>query len=300
MDRAAPGLPAGLPTPRFESLAGVDFTSRPRAAKPITIALGRLRSPGADGRDEARVVVLERLEAHAGFDRFAAWLARPGPWLAAFDLPFGLPRELVETLAREQGWPTEWRPLMAHYGALARPQIRDLFAAFCAARPVGAKFAHRACDRLSGSSTSMKWVNPPVAWMLHAGLPLLIDAGLYLPSVMAPDEGDATRIALEGYPGMLARELIGRRSYKSDDRLRQTADRRVARRDLVAALEAGTTRLGVRLELGAAQRAKLVADPTADRLDAVLCLVQAAWASGRPGHGLPPGVDPVEGWTVTA
>ncbi len=264
------------------------------------MALGRLQAPAADGRDDGRVVVLERLEAHAGFARFAAWLARPGPWLAAFDLPFGLPRELVETFAREHGWPAEWRPLMAYYGALTRLQIRDTFAAFCAARPAGAKFAHRACDRLSGSSTSMKWVNPPVAYMLHAGVPLLVGAGLHLPAVMAPGEGDATRIALEGYPGMLARELIGRRSYKSDEPQRQTADRRAARRDLLAALEAGGTRLGVRLVLGAGQRARLVADPTADRLDAVLCLMQAAWASGRPGHGLPPGVDPLEGWTVSA
>jgi hypothetical protein len=31
----------------------------------------------------------------------------------------------------------------------------------------------------------------------------------------------------------------------------------------------------------------------------VLCLVQAAWAAGQPGHGLPAGIDPLEGWIVT-
>ncbi len=56
----------------------------------------------------------------------------------------------------------------------------------------------------------------------------------------------------------------------------------------------------MRLAIDAAQREALVADPSADRLDAVLCLVQAAWASGRPRHGLPEGVDPVEGWIVSA
>ncbi|MFN5157410.1 MAG: DUF429 domain-containing protein, partial [Betaproteobacteria bacterium] len=40
--------------------------------------------------------------------------------------------------------------------------------------------------------------------------------------------------------------------------------------------------------------------PCGDRLDAVLCLVQAAWAAERPRHGLPEGVDPVEGWIATA
>ena len=43
---------------------------------------------------------------------------------------------------------------------------------------LGHKFAHRATDRWAGSSPSMKWVNPPVAYMLHAGVPLLIDAGV--------------------------------------------------------------------------------------------------------------------------
>jgi hypothetical protein len=28
----------------------------------------------------------------------------------------------------------------------------------------------------------MKWVNPPVAWMLHAGLPRLMEAGAVFPA----------------------------------------------------------------------------------------------------------------------
>ena len=94
---------------------------------------------------------------------------------------------------------------MQHYRALSREQIRDAFAAFCAARPVGGKFAHRATDGPAGSSPSMKWVNPPVAYMLHADLPLLLDAGVYLPGLMPPGTGDAQRVALESYPGLLAR-----------------------------------------------------------------------------------------------
>lgn len=270
--------------PAFSAVAGVDFTSRPTRRKPITVALGRL----AHG-----VVRLERLEAFDGFEGFAQWLRTPGPWIAAIDMPFGLPRELVTTL----GWPTDWLPLMRHYAALPRSEIRARFAAFCAARPVGSKFAHRACDAPAGSSPSMKWVNPPVAYMLHAGVPLLIDAGVHLPAVHA---GDPERVALEGYPGLLARELIGARSYKSDEPARQTPERLIARKDLVDALEQGRSRLGVRLRATHAQRDALVADPTADRLDAVLCMLQAAWAATRPGHGVPEGVDPLEGWITSA
>jgi hypothetical protein len=265
-------------------VAGIDFTSRPRARKPITVALGECAG-GA--------VRLERVDEHADFGTFAAWLVTPGPWVAAFDFPFGLPRELVETL----GWPHEWLALMRHYAALERAQIRATFAAFCAARPAGRKFAHRACDGPAGSSPSMKWVNPPVAYMLHAGVPLLIDAGVHLPGLHA---GDTTRVALEGYPGMLAREVLGTRSYKSDDVAKQDAARLIARKDLVDALEQGRTRLGLRLRLSPAQHDAVVADASGDRLDAVLCLLQAAWASGQPDHGMPRDVDPLEGWIVSA
>ena len=265
-------------------LLGVDFSSAPRRAKPIVAAWGR--RAGAVLRLEA----IEALPDAAGFSRL---LATPGPWLGAFDLPFGLPRELVETL----GWPTEWLPLMRHYAGLSRDEIRSTFAAFCNARPVGGKFAHRACDRPAGSSPSMKWVNPPVAFMLHAGVPALIDAGVQLPGLLP---GDAQRVALEAYPGLLARELVGSRSYKSDDKARQTPERLIARKDIVDALEQGRTRLGLRLKLTHAQRDALVDDASGDKLDAVLCLLQAGWASGQPGHGLPAAMDPLEGWIVSA
>ena len=270
--------------PALHRLAGIDFTSRPTRRKPITVALGHLYQ-GA--------VRLERIEAHADNAAFAAWLRTPGPWLGVFDLPFGLPRELVLAL----GWPTEWLPLMRHYASLPREEIRATFAAFCAARPVGAKFAHRATDGPAGSSPSMKWVNPPVAYMLHAGVPLLLEAGVHLPGLHG---GDASRVALEGYPGLLAREVLGARPYKSDDRAKQTTARFIARKDLLDALEQGRTRLQLRLRLSHAQRDDLTADASGDRLDAVLCLVQAAWASTRPNHGLPLSIDPLEGWIVSA
>ncbi len=263
---------------------GVDFTSRPTKRKPV------LR---AEGECLGRVLRLHALHAHVGFEGLARALAEPGPWVGVFDFPFGLPRELVASL----GWPRQWLPLMRHYQGLSRAQIRATFKSFCDARPVGAKFAHRACDLPAGSSPSMKWVNPPVAYMLHAGVPLLIDAGVHLPGL---HDGDPARVALEGYPGLLARELIGARSYKSDDAARQDAARLIARKDIVAALEQGRTRLGLRLKVSTAQHEQLVDDASGDCLDAVLCLMQAAWACSRPGYGLPPHIDPLEGWIVSA
>jgi hypothetical protein len=271
---------------RHPVLVGCDFSSTPTRRKPIVLAIGTV----ASGR-----VQLTRIEALETLDAFARWLAEERDWIGGFDFPFGLPRELVEHL----GWPTGWRACLDHYASLTRAEIRDTFAAFCHARPAGAKFAHRRFDRLAGSSPSMKWVNPPVAYMLHAAVPLLLQAGVHIPGLHG---GDPRRVALEAYPGLLARELVGRRSYKSDDKAKQTPDRLIARKDLLHALEQGRTRLGLRLKLTHAQHDALVEDASGDRLDAVLCMVQAAWAAqhGAPRYGLPEDLDPLEGWIVSA
>ena len=274
-------------------IAGCDFSSSPSRRKPIVFATGTVQ--------QARVQLagLEKIES---LDDFAAWLRQDRTWICAFDFPFGLPRELVQTL----GWPLEWQACMAHYASLSRAQVRDTFAAFCNARPAGRKFAHRATDVPAGSSSSMKWVNPPVAYMLHAGVPRLIDACISLPGLSHPS-ADPSRTALEGYPGLLARELLGSspRSYKNDAKALQTPERLIARKDMLTALEHGQTRLGLRLKLTHAQRERLIDDATGDSLDAVLCLMQAAWAqqqhaAGHPRYGLPAVVDPLEGWIITA
>ena len=270
-------------------LLGVDFSSSPSRRKPIVMARGE--------RAGTRVH-LRSLETFETLDALGRWLAAPAHWVGGFDLPLGLPRELVQQL----GWPQEWSACLRHYGQLSRAEIRDTFAAFCAARPAGAKWAHRATDRPAGSSPSMKWINPPVAYMLHAGVPLLLAAGVHLPGLHT---GDARRVALEAYPGLLAREVLQRRSYKSDDHAKQTPDRLIARKDLITALENGQTRLQLQLKLSHAQRDALVDDARGDRLDAVLCLLQAAWADARHAqgdamYGLPPDMDPLEGWIVTA
>ena len=272
---------------------GCDVTSSPTRRKPVVVAQGQAR--------EQRGALLVELQTFRRFEQLQDWaefLQDPAPWVGGFDAPFGLPRELVQTL----GWPLQWRDCMQHYAALDRGQIRETFAAFCRARPAGAKFAHRRTDRPAGSSPSMKWINPPVAFMLQVTVPRLLAAGVHMPGLC---EGDPTRVALEAYPGLLARELIGARSYKSDDRARQTPERWMARQDLVQALELGRTRLGLRLRLTAAQHDALVADASGDTLDAVLCMVQAAWAAhrhaqGDPLYGLPADLDPLEGWIVTA
>jgi hypothetical protein len=287
-----------LGVPDFSELCllGCDFSSSPSKRKPIVVAMGALLQGGLQ---------LKQLHQFETLSSFQEFLLQPAPdhvrCVGGFDLPFGLPREWVEAMK----WPTTWPECMDRYAAHSRDELRQLFKTFCDARPVGSKFAHRVTDGPAGASPSMKWVNPPVAWMMHAGVPLLREAAWTLPGLQ---EGRSNCVALEAYPGLLAREIVGHRSYKSDDKQKQTPERWVARKDILHGLDLAQTRLGLRLKLSASQHDTLLADASGDSLDAVLCMVQAGWAARQPanaqtglsvGYGLP-NFDPLEGWIVSA
>ena len=270
-------------------LLGCDFSSSPSQRKPIVVAWGEF----AGDR-----VVLKALERFPTLPAFGECLQVNSEWVGGFDLPFGLPRELVHSL----GWPTEWLACMQHYAQLSREDIRAQFAGFCNQRPVGGKFAHRATDFPAGSSPSMKWVNPPVAFMMHAGVPLLIQAGVHMPGL---HDGDLQRVALETYPGMWARRVLQRKSYKNDATAKQTGERWLARKNLLHALVWGHDDVPMRLKLSSAMADKLVDDASGDSLDAVICMMQTAWAQqrfeqGDPLYGLPHDMDRLEGWIVNA
>ena len=260
----------------------MDFTCAPGRAKPIAVASGLLHESTLE------VDRVEKLETFAAFEAF---LARPGPWIGGFDFPFSLPRELV----RDLGWPAEWPALVRHCAALSRLQFRAALDAYRNTRPFGSRYAHRATDLPAGSSSPMKLVNPPVALMFHEGAPRLLAAGVHVPALL---EGESSRVALEAYPGLLARKQLGiRESYKSDTRSEQTPARTAARRRILKALKQGQP---LRIVLKTALEKRLVADGSGDTLDAVICAVQAAWAAGRVRYGLPTHVPPAEGWIVTA
>jgi hypothetical protein len=267
---------------------GVDFTSAPRKAKPITIASGSLRGGAFQ---------LDAMETLEDFARFEAWLMRPGPWVAGFDFPFGLPRTAVVEL----GWPQTLPALARHCRALGRTAFRTALDAQRAARPAGAKFCHRAGDGAARAHSPLKLVNPPVALMFLEGAARLIDAGVSIPGMVA---GDPARVALEAYPGFAVRQLFRRRSpvsYKNDAPGKQTRAHRLLRRSIVERISAADSPFGFALQASATMRRTLVADARGDLLDAVLCALQAAWGWLRRDacYGLPPGVDPIEGWIVS-
>ena len=276
-------MPAAAPLPTEDTLlAGIDFTCRPSRGKPVTVALGTRRGD---------VLRVDAIEALPTLDAFEAWLATPGPWVGAFDFPFGLPREFVASL----GLGASCAEVIAavHRSCPTRMAWRARIDAWGGTRPPGSRLLHRATDADSGitSTSPLQTRYVPVGLMYYEGVTRLVRSGVTMPGL---HDGDASRIALEGYPRRLAHALVERRSYKNSDR----PDRAATREAIVGALEAGPASAGTSLSLDAAVRRSLVADASGDRLDAVLCLVQAARAAQRPRYGVPHDVDPVEGWIV--
>ena len=263
------------------SIHGVDFTSRPRLRKPITIA---------SGHSHRWVFHLDSVEEFTDWTHFECWLQRPGPWIAGFDFPFGLPREAVNDL----GWPVQWPLLVEHCRRLGRDDFRAVLDRYRESRPTGKRYAHRAADHPAGSHSPLKLVNPPVGLMFLEGAPRLLDAGVDIPGL---HKGDPSRIALEAYPGYSARRMV-KSPYKNDAPAKQTPARRQARKSIVASLTTGSNPFGFALTGSTQLLNSLVSDATGDRLDAVLCSMQAAWAWQRrdDNYGLPVHVDPLEGW----
>jgi len=262
---------------------GIDFTSRPRRVKPITC----LECVLTDDRLQAVV-----LTAWEDFDGFEAALRRPGPWIAGIDFPFGQARRFIETI----GWPRTWAGYVDYAKSLGRKGFRAALDAYRAARPPCEKEHRRKTDCAAGSISPQKLYGTPVGLMFFEGAPRLRAAGVTIPGLQ---QGDPDRIVVEAYPGVLARAVIGRRSYKQDAKAKQTAGQARARKDLLDALIDGAaqTHHGLRVSAPAA----LTNDPGGDHLDALLCAIQAAWAWTRrnEGFGSPEGIDPLEGWIAT-
>ncbi len=232
--------------------------------------------------------MIELLRWH-GFDGFEAMLEAAGPWIAGIDFPFGQSRRFIENT----GWPLSWEEYVGIVASLDRKRFRQTLEDYKRLRQAGDKHHKRSCDVIARSQSPQTLYRTPVGLMFFEGAPRLLRAGVHLPYHR---DGDATRIVVEAYPGIVARQLIGNRGYKSDNRHKQTEEQRHARTELWRLLTGAEGREIYGFAVDAP--VELADDPGADDLDALLCAVQAAWAWTRRSHGFgaPPDQDRLEGW----
>ena len=265
---------------------GIDFTSSPGRRKPITCVAATLVECS---------LRIESLVSFECFDTFENFLKSPGPWIAAMDFPFGQPRKLRRNL----DWPEDWAAIARLVGDMSPEAFERLLTEYRQPREPGDKHHRRDTDLVSGSQSPMTLYGVPVGKMFHRGVPLLERTRV---NVIPCRPLNRDRYVVEGYPALVARRYIGRTKYKADDRRHQTPERAGARRELLGILQGPrlVEDFGIMLDLPAGLADEFEADASADRLDALLCAIQSAWSWTRRerGFGVPPGIDPIEGWVV--
>ncbi|MBK1643322.1 DUF429 domain-containing protein [Thiocapsa imhoffii] len=259
---------------------GVDFTSRPSTRKPITCITCQL---------EGATLTPVALEEWCHFDAFEAALARPGPWICGFDFPFGQSR----TFLTNAGWPDTWSNYVRHAQRLGRDGFRAELDRYRRQRAIGDKEHRRATDIAAGAISPQKLYGVPVGLMFFEGAPRLLKAGVTIPGLLA---GDPLRIAVETYPGVLARRLIGRCPYKQDSRGGHHPAQASARERLLAHILDDTLSEHYGLRVLPPTDLDTAADSSGDRLDALICAIQAAWAwRASNTQGWPGVIDALEG-----
>jgi hypothetical protein len=265
---------------------GVDFTSVPSSKKPITAVQCRLDENG---------LFLETSISIRSFDEFENFLQQAGPWLAGLDFPFGQPRRLIENI----GWLKTWDGYVGQVGKLTKLEFVEVLAQYRSGREVGDKQHLRQTDGLANSRSPMMLYGVPVGKMFFEGAHRLLDAGVsVLPCFMRDDP----RIVIETYPALVARRWIGSRSYKTDQKMKQSASRQSARVDIVRGLRSKEIKAqyGFDVSFSNGDAEEFVNDGSGDKLDALLCAIQAGWAYTQQEHnfGIPVDCDPLEGWIV--
>jgi hypothetical protein len=265
---------------------GIDFTSAPGSRKAITFAECRL---------EADRLTLEHLGALTSFAEFESFLRGPGPWVAGMDFPFGQPRRLIENL----GWALRWEDMVRRVAGMSRDEFVHVLEAYCQGREKGDKHHLRLTDKLARARSPMMLYRVPVGKMFFEGAPRLLEAGVSIPPCHVRDD---LRCALEAYPALVVRRWIGNQSYKTDTARRQTAAQQSARQEVLTRLCSmdGKKHFLLEVQVSAKDAELLVMDGSGDRLDALLCAVQAGWAHTRRDRdfGIPQGCDALEGWIV--
>ena len=272
---------------------GIDFTSRPSTRKPITCLECRLVGSSISP-------VRMHKWPKSNFEEFEGFLATSSdgqPWIAAIDFPFGLPLRFVEN----KRWPTIWSEYMDHMilPLSCRKAWRQLLEDYRRPRCYGDKEHRRRTDEIAGSVSPQKVYGVPVGLMFYEGAKRLRGSSVLIPGLQ---DGSPERVVVEGYPGVAARQLVGRLSYKGETKKHQLeATRLTARQSILRALAKGGAKAVYGLEvpsysdLAQFGGGGFVKDATGDCLDALLCSVQAAWASRQGGPDFGMRLSPTEG-----
>lgn len=261
---------------------GIDFTSAPSRRKSIVCAEACLA---------ADILYIEKCYRFSNFADFMDFLLRSQNWVAGVDFPLGQPRKLVENLR----WGKTWAEYVSFVGQMTKAEFVETLNQYRQERSAGDREHLRETDRITGAISPMKVYGVPVGKMFFEGAPRMLTAGF---QVMPCHPTDDARTVIEIYPALLAKRLIGRSSYKSDQRQKQTGEMRFLRQEIINQLrsQSDQAQLNFEVKLNPQIIDETINDPSGDTIDAILASIQTASAIGQPNYGIPENCDRIEGW----
>lgn len=261
---------------------GIDFTSAPSKNKVITCAEAWL---------EADILDIQKFYRFTNFPSFMGFLTRSPIWIAGVDFPLGQPRKLIENLQ----WGKTWAEYVDLIGQMSKQEFVETLNQYRQGRADGDREHLRQTDRGTGAISPMKVYGVPVGKMFFEGAPRMLAAGF---SILPCYPTDDPRILIEIYPALMARSIIGKQSYKSDDKRKQTNEMQLLRQEIINQVRSQifTTKYGFVAEIDNQLISECVSDASGDTIDAVLATIQAASASRQPNFGIPQNCDRLEGW----
>ncbi len=265
---------------------GLDFSSNPDGQrKSMPLAECGL----VDKRLTINCITLWPSNGRGSFEEFELWLSEPGKWIAGIDFPFGQPAAAIEHFGWLDGMENgSWRDYIDVIQKSTAGRMERFQQTFDGWTKSSGKRVHllRLADRVAGfsghsPSSPMKVAarcNPPIERMFFEGSRRLRQADVSIPAVGVVK---SEKTVLEAYPAMVAHALLPNKKYKDADETWHV------RKELIAKLKDRSVYGFEVVFAHEKDRDSCIADEKGDRLDSVLCAMQAAWASSQPNWGVP-------------
>lgn len=276
---------------------GIDFSSSPSActSKARNAKWMYLASCHLDG-DRLTVESLTTLNAQKADDytHLVTRLNSSGQWVAGIDVPFGMPIECIEYFQWLQPKDTEqtWATYVERVRSMkSRKEFKKQIEGWRHPTRVNSSGdkervrKYRLIDKLINSQSPMNCIRPAVGSMFFEACELLRTTSASIVPVRTVSEEN--RHVVETYPRLVVDRLVGSNEYKEADDLEDVRQQIVTCLSDSSAESAILQWYGFTVKMDDETAKACVEDWDGDKIDSVLCAVQAAWASCQDRFGIP-------------
>jgi hypothetical protein len=293
---------------------GIDFTSSPSAkvsrsqkSKWMYLATCELHAN--------RLIVknLERLNGDltGDYTPLVTLLNSAGPWVAGIDAPFGIPIECIEYFNWLVADDTEqtWEKYVSRVrNNKTRKDFKNKIESWrhptnlnsSGEKAMVRKF--RLIDKLINSNSPMNCIRPAIGSMFFEACEILRATPASIPPVRLVQE--EKRHIIEAYPRLVVnRLLVESKAYKESNDLEAVRHQIVTRLSDASEDSAIQRWYGISVTMDKKIANECITDWDGDKIDSILCAVQAAWAARQDFFGIPRfnssvlnGVIALEGW----